>query len=246
MEIATQKVTLQIADGTSMNAYTARPAEKARCPGILVFQEAFGVNAHIRDVTERLARQGYVAIAPELFHRTGPGFEGAYTDRAAIMPHMQAMKEESQVLDISAAYDWLKTHPQAVPDRIASIGFCMGGRMSFLASSAVPLRAAISFYGGGIAPALLPRAANLSAPMLFFWGGLDAHIPQEQIRAVMDELKRVGQAYVNVEISDADHGFNCDARASYHRTAATLAWTLSLQFLDIHVNGEGQKTQVAY
>ncbi len=79
-EIATQRVTLQVADGTSMNAYTARPAEEGKFPGMLVFQEAFGVNAHIRDITERIAREGYVAIAPELFHRTGPGFEGSYTD----------------------------------------------------------------------------------------------------------------------------------------------------------------------
>jgi carboxymethylenebutenolidase len=231
VKIATQKVALEVADGTSMNAYTARPAEEGLFPGMLVFQEAFGVNAHIRDVTERIAREGYVAIAPELFHRTGPGFEGSYTDFVPVMPHMQAMKEESQILDIAAAYHWLKTHPQALPDRIASIGFCMGGRMSFLASSTVQLSAAISLYGGGIAPALLPRAANLSSPMLFFWGGLDKHIPQEQIRAVMDELKRVGKTYVNVEISDADHGFFCDARASYNPTAAALAWTLSLKFL---------------
>ncbi len=86
MKIATQRVTLQVADGTSMNAYTARPAEEGKFPGILVFQEAFGVNAHIRDITERIAREGYVAIAPELFHRTAPGFEGSYTDRATIMP----------------------------------------------------------------------------------------------------------------------------------------------------------------
>jgi carboxymethylenebutenolidase len=245
MKIATQRVTVEVSDGTSMNAYTARPAEEGKFPGILVFQEAFGVNAHIRDITERLAREGYIAIAPEMFHRTGPGFEGSYSDRAAIMPHMQAMKEESQVLDIAAAYDWLKTHPQAMPDRIASIGFCMGGRVSFLASSTVPLRAAISFYGGGIAPALLPRAANLSAPMLFFWGGLDKHIPQEQIRTLLDELKRVGKTYVNVELSDADHGFNCDARESYNPTAAALAWTLSLKFLALHIIGQSQKFQVA-
>jgi carboxymethylenebutenolidase len=245
MKIATQRVTLEVADGTSMSAYTARPAEEGKFPGMLVFQEAFGVNAHIRDVAERVAREGYIAIAPELFHRTAPGFEGSYTDRATFMPHMQAMKEENQVLDIAAAYDWLKTHPQAISDRIASIGFCMGGRMSFLASSTVRLCAAISFYGGGIAPALLPRAANLSAPMLFFWGGLDAHIPQEQIRSVMAELKRVGKTYVNVEISDADHGFHCDARASYNPTAAALAWTLSLKFLETQVKGEGQKAQMA-
>src|ERR1700726_4304309 len=104
MKLATQSVTLQVADGTTMNAYTARPAEEGRFPAMLLFQEAFGVNAHIRDITERLARQGYVAIAPELFHRTGPGFEGSYTDFPAVMPHMQAMKEDSSVQDIQAAY----------------------------------------------------------------------------------------------------------------------------------------------
>ncbi len=99
------------------------------------------------------------------------------------MPHMQAMTEEGQVRTSPRPTNGSRAHRKLVPDRIASIGFCMGGRMSFLASSTVPLRAAISFYGGGIAPALLPRAANLSAPMLFFWGGLDKHIPPEQIRS---------------------------------------------------------------
>jgi carboxymethylenebutenolidase len=239
-EITTEKVTLKVADGTSMNAYIARPAESGKFPGMLVFQEAFGVNAHIRDITERLARQGYVAIAPELYHRTGAGFEGSYTDFPAVMPHMQAMKEEGSVQDIQAAYEWLKSNEHVISDRIASIGFCMGGRMSFLASSVVPLRAAISFYGGGIAPALLPRAANLSGPMLFFWGGLDKHIPAEQIRTVVDELKRLGKSFVNVELSDADHGFFCDARASYNPTAATLARTLTLKFLETHVKEIGQ------
>lgn len=244
-KLATQRVTLQVADGTAMNAYTARPVEEGKFPGMLVFQEAFGVNAHIRDVTERVAREGYVAIAPELFHRTAPGFEGSYTDFQSVMPHMQAMKEESAIQDIRAAYDWLKADTQVAPDRIASMGFCMGGRMSFLACSSVQLRAAISFYGGGIAPAYLPRAANVSAPILFFWGGLDKHIPQEQSRTLVDELKRLGKTYVNVEISDADHGFFCDARVSYNPVAATLAWTLSLKFLDVHVRGTGQKAHVA-
>jgi carboxymethylenebutenolidase len=244
-KVARQKVTLEVADGTTMSAYTAHPVDEGKFPGMLVFQEAFGVNAHIRDITERIAQEGYVAVAPELYHRTAQGFEGSYTDIQSAMPHMQAMKEETAVQDIRAAYDWLKGNAQVVPDRIASIGFCMGGRMSFLACSSVALRAAISFYGGGIAPAHLPRAANLSGPILFFWGGLDKHIPQEQIRTVVDELKRLGKPYVNVEIADADHGFFCDARASYHPVGATLAWTLSAKFLDVHVKGTGQKAQVA-
>jgi carboxymethylenebutenolidase len=245
VRLATQRVTLEVADGTAMNAYIARPAEEGTFPGMLVFQEAFGVNAHIRDITERVAREGYVAIAPELFHRTAPGFEGSYTDIESAMPHLQAIKEGSAVQDIRAAYDWLKADAQVAADRLASIGFCMGGRMSFLADSSLPLKAAISFYGGGIVPAYLPRAVNLAAPILFFWGGLDKHIPAEQIGTLVNELKRLGKTYVNVEVSDADHGFFCDARASYHPVAATLAWTLALKFLDVYVKGIGQKAQAA-
>ncbi len=107
--------------------------------------------------------------------------------------------------------------------------------MSFLANSALPLKAAISFYGGGIAPALLPRTPQLNGPMLFFWGALDSHIPQEQIRSVIDAMKEAKKTYVNVEFSDADHAFFCDARGSYKETAARQAWDLSLRFLATYV-----------
>lgn len=236
-KIATQKITLPVADGTSMNAYVARPEEQGKFPGMLVLQEAFGVNAHIRDITERMAREGYVAIAPELFHRSGPGFEGTYDNFAAAMPHMQAMTEAGQAADMRAAYDWLRANPQVSPDRIASIGFCMGGRASFLADATLPLQASISFYGGGIAQTLLPRAGDLHAPILLFWGGLDKHIMPEHRRAVEDALTKAGKPYVNVTISYADHGFFCDARASYNAAAAGLAWKLTLQFLDTYVKG---------
>src|ERR1700678_174822 len=120
--VATETVSLKVDDGTEMNAYVARPSGDGKYPGVLVFQEAFGVNAHIRDITERLARQGYVAIAPELYHRTGAGFEGSYTDFSTAMPHMQAMKEESSVQDIQAAHEWLKGNAHVISDRIGSIG----------------------------------------------------------------------------------------------------------------------------
>ena len=112
-----------------MNAYVARPADGAPRPGLMVFQEAFGVNAHIRDVTERCARSGVVAIAPELFHRTAAGFEAAYTDFPATVPHMRAMTVEGLTQDIRAAYDWLQGDPQVRKDAIASIGFLHVGGM---------------------------------------------------------------------------------------------------------------------
>ena len=227
-----------------MNAYVARPTEGAAHPGLLVFQEAFGVNAHIRDVAERFARAGVVAIAPELFHRTASSFEADYNDFPATVPHMRAMTVEGTAYDIRATYDWLLNDSQVRKEHIASIGFCMGGRASFLANATVPLQGAISFYGGGIAPALLPQVANLHAPMLFFWGGRDKHIPQEQIRAVTDECKRLAKPFINVEISEADHGFFCDARASYHPEAATLAWNLCESFLHFHVHKPELRTRV--
>src|ERR1700752_3702438 len=244
--VTTEKHTLSVADGSSMQALVARPEEKGSFPGMLVFQEAFGVNAHIRDVAQRIAKEGYVAIAPELFHRSAaPGFEGRYDDFQSVVPHMKALTEQGLSDDVRASYDWLRDSSHVTPERIGRIGFCMGGRVSFLANATVALRAAISFYGGGIAPSLLPRATNLQAPMLFFWGGLHKHIPQDQIRSVIDAVKAAGKAYLNVEISDADHGFFCDARPSYNPVAAKEAWSLATSFLEGHVKKSDERTRAA-
>ncbi len=233
--IRTDKITLQVADGTTMNAYVATPAEGTKAPGLLVFQEAFGVNAHIRDVTERFAKQGYVAVAPELFHRTGPGFDGDYSNFPACMPHMQALTPDGIIADARAAFDWLQNNPAVLPNATASIGFCMGGRASFLANSGLPLKAAVSFYGGGIVPTLLPRAFQQSGPILFFWGALDTHIPKEHVRTIIDTMQEAGKTYVNVEFSDANHAFFCDARPAYKETAAKQAWELTLKFLETYL-----------
>ena len=107
----------------------------------------------------------------------------------------------------------------------------MGGRVSFIANSTLPLRAAVSFYGGGIAPGLLDRTSKVHGPMLFVWGGLDKHIPAEQRRQVTDALTAHKKIYVNTEFSRADHGFFCDERASYEPHSAREAWTLTLEFL---------------
>src|SRR6202047_3607910 len=101
--VRTENVSLQVADGTTMNAFVATPDDGGKLPGLLVFQEAFGVNPHIRDVTQRFAKQGYVAISPELFHRTGPGFEGTYDNFPACLPHMQTLTPDGLLKDVQAA-----------------------------------------------------------------------------------------------------------------------------------------------
>lgn len=230
--IVKEKIELNVPGATPMQAYVARPEAKGPHPGMLVFQEAFGVNLHIRNVTERFAAQGYIAIAPELFHRTAPpGFEGKYSDFPAIMPHYQAVTTEAAEADISAVYAWLQANPQVNGNDIASIGFCMGGRVSFIANSIVPLRAAASFYGGGIAPGLLDRASKMHGPMLLIWGGLDKHIMAEHRNAITDALAAAKKSYVNAVFSDGDHGFFCDERSAYNPQAARQAWALSLEFL---------------
>lgn len=223
-------IELAVGDGTSMRAYVARPA-RPFTRGLLLLQEAFGVNAHIRDVAERFAAEGCLVIAPELFHRTAPGFDCPYSEFAKAGPQLEAITETGLDADVRATYAWLGH--EGVGGNSASVGYCLGGRVSFVANSAVPLKAAVSFYGGRI-PAVLHRATRLSAPMLFFWGGLDHHIPDEQRQAVIKGVREANKAFVDVVFSNADHGFFCDARPSYHPASATQAWALTLAFLDTY------------
>ena len=168
-----EKVELEVADGTRMAAYAVRSAAPGPHPGVIVLQEAFGVNSHIRHVADRLAQAGFAAVAPELFHRTAPGFEGSYKDFASVLPHARAVTPSTAEIDLRATFEWLRSRPEVKAEEIYSVGFCLGGKVSFLANALLPLRPAVSFYGGGIAPDLLDRAQALAAPMLLFWGGLD-------------------------------------------------------------------------
>jgi carboxymethylenebutenolidase len=243
MEIHTEFVTVNVADGTSMRLYVARPTGARPARGLLVMQEAFGINAHIRDVTERFAREGFLAVAPELFHRSGAGFEGRYDDFPSAMAHMKELRDPAMEADFRAAYDWLRGNGIAGSSPIAAIGFCMGGRAAVLASTTLPLECAVSFYGGGIAPnpmnpGLLGRVKDVKAPVLLFWGGRDGHITPDQTRAVAEAFKAAGKNYVNVEFSDADHGFFCDARPSYNPVAAAQAWPLTLAFLNSYTSAK--------
>jgi carboxymethylenebutenolidase len=225
------KLTLKVSDGTKMDCFVARLRDDEPRPGLMVLQEAFGVNEHIRDVTERFGREGYVAIAPELFHRSAPGIEIPYTDFQQVAPHMKALTREGEAADIRAAFDWLKSQPFVKPTEISAIGYCLGGRVAFAANTLLPLKCAISYYGRGIPDDSLSRLASLCGPQLFFWGEKDKHITPEERSTVTNALKQAGKSYVNVEFGDADHGFFCDVRASYNPTAARQSWALALEFL---------------
>ena len=224
-------ITLSVADGTEMRAYTAFPSSTGPVPGIILLQEAFGVNSHIRSVADRLAAAGYAVVAPELFHRTAaPGQEFAYADFASAMPHYFATNNEDLTADLQASFNWLQNQPLVMAEKIGSIGFCLGGRVSFLANAVLPLAAAVSYYGGGT-HTITDRAKDLHAPQLFFWGGLDAHISKDEITQVTEAVEAAGKPFINTVISYADHGFHCDERPSYNAEAAAEAWAMTLAFL---------------
>lgn len=221
--------TVLTADGTEMALYAAFPQGKGSFPAIIVLQEAFGVNNHIRNICERLCNEGYAAVSPDLFHRTAPRFEGSYTDFSAVMPHYQALKKEELITDLRAAFNFLQQQDNVIKDKIGSIGFCLGGRVSFLANAILPLAVAVSYYGGGL-DQLTDEAPNLHGPHLFFWGGLDKHITQDKIDTIINAVKAAGKDYATVTISYADHAFNSDERPSYHPLAAKEAWAHCLSF----------------
>ena len=231
MACKTEWKTLKVSDGTEMRVFTARPDPgKGKIPAVIVVQEAFGVNTHIRNVCERIAGLGYIAVSPEMFHRTAPGFDGSYDDIEKVRPHMAAMTDEGQAADLQAVHQFLKEDAQADEARVAAVGYCMGGRTAFLANAVLPLKCAVSYYGGRI-PSLLPKFIAQNGPLLFFWGGLDKHIPLEQRQEVLTALEGAGKPFINVEFSEADHGFFCEDRKVYHPVSAGQSWALFTQFL---------------
>ncbi|NDD26638.1 MAG: dienelactone hydrolase family protein [Proteobacteria bacterium] len=232
-----EKRSIPVSDGTLMEAHVAYPAPAdARGGAILVIQEVFGVNSHIRDVTDRFAQEGYLALAPDLFHRTAPWFQGQYDDLDGARKHAFATTPEGMAADLSAAHQWLNEN--CPTHRVAAVGFCFGGLLSVVANAQLPLACAVSYYGS---TAYLGKfagddfATRVHGPQLFFWGGLDRFIDLDARALATEPLRRAGKPFVSVEFSDADHGFNCDARASYNQEAAVQAWNMTLGFLRQHL-----------
>ena len=219
-----------------MPALLARPAGTGRWPGVIVVQEAFGLNDHIKGVARRLAGEGYVTLAPDLFHRGGPGRIAGYDDLPKAITMMSALTDDGIVEDIASAVSTLEQSGSVRADRIGITGFCMGGRVSYLAACALPdeFRAVVPFYGGGIP---IDRTATLKAPVLAFFGEEDPFIPLDQVKALQAEAARLGKSLEVHVYPKAPHGFFCDERDSYRKDAATDAWTRMTGFFARHLQG---------
>jgi carboxymethylenebutenolidase len=215
-------IKLKAADGVEINAYESLPDGKPR-GGLVVVQEIFGVNAHIRRVADSYAADGYHVIAPAIFDRAEPGFEVGYDPdgRAKGIALMQKIDAADSMLDIAAAVEALKKS-----GKVGVIGYCLGGTYAWLSASQLPVDAAVMYYGGGVG-----RNAERkpSVPVQGHFGLLDAHIPQSDVDKV--------RVYPNVAIFtyQADHGFNCDERGSYEPASAAQARERALGFLRAHI-----------
>ena len=152
MAIQKQRVPIPLEGGKTMGGYLARPEGSDKRPGVIVFMEIFGINSHIRDVVERVAAEGYVALAPDFFHRTGPGVEYGYDDAgmAGGMKLLSQLDADEMISDARAALRYLRARPDAT-GKVGAMGFCIGGHMTYLTACETDVAAAASFYGGGIA-----------------------------------------------------------------------------------------------
>jgi carboxymethylenebutenolidase len=220
--------------GGRMPAQIARPAGKERAAAVIVIQEAFGLNAHIKDVAQRIAAEGYVTLAPDLYYRGGAGRTAGYGELPKALQLMGALKDDEITADVAAAVAYLERQSFADAARLAITGFCMGGRVSYLAACALPdkFKGAVPFYGGGIP---IERTATLKAPVLAFFGDDDPFIPLEQVEKLRAEAAKQKKQVEIVVYPKAPHGFFCNERDSYRPDAAADAWKRMLAFLARHL-----------
>ena len=217
-------VELKAADGHALAAYRCEPSAKPR-GGLVVVQEIFGVNSHIRSVADGYAADGYLVVAPAIFDRAQRNYETAYNppDIQAGVAIMQSLKWENTLADIAAAI------ADASPaGKVGIVGYCFGGAAAWMAASRLPgLACAVPYYGGAI-PNLIGEQPK--CPVMFHWGETDQSIP-------LDAAKKVAAAHPQAisHFYKAGHGFNCDQRGSYDATSARQARERTIEFLRQHV-----------
>jgi carboxymethylenebutenolidase len=221
-------VQLRAKDGHVLEAYVVQPGVPAK-GGLVIVQEIYGVNAHIRAVADRFADEdGFVVVAPALFdrieRRVNLGYEGEDTQRA--MNLLKSFDIETGVDDIAAAVQCERCFRNV--KKIGVLGYCLGGTLAWLSAARLPIQAAVCYYGGGIAQYVNERP---KVPVMLHFGELDQHISAE-------EIDTIAQAHPSVPIHryHAGHGFNCDMRGSYDASSARRARERTLAFLHQHLS----------
>jgi carboxymethylenebutenolidase len=199
-------------------------------PAILLIQEIFGVNEHIRSVADQYASAGFVVLAPDVFWRQQKrvelGYDKSGMDQGIAM--MQKLDPSEAIKDLTSTAALLRSLPE-VTGKIASVGYCLGGRLSYACAAKAGVDAAVCYYPGGV-HTQLELVSEIHVPILFHFGAKDDHLPMEAVDAVKKAFAGHHDATVDV-YEGADHGFNCWARGSYHQPAAALALGRSLEFL---------------
>ena len=214
-----ENITLTCADGVKISAYVAKPAGAPK-GGMVVIQEIFGVNHHIRAVTDFYASQGFLAVAPALFDRVQPGIEVGYEgpDRQKGMETKGKVDNAKAEIDVQAAIDYAK---QA--GKVGVVGYCWGGTLAFVAATKLEgVTAAVGYYGSGVA-AMSDQKPK--APIILHFGDKDQSIPLIDVEKIKN-----ARPEVPVYVYAAGHGFNCDERGSYDKAAAELARSRTLEF----------------
>lgn len=231
------EVMVPTADG-KIPAYVARPAKAGRHPTILVIQEIFGVHEHIKDMCRRFAKLGYYAIAPEMFARQGD--VSKMTDIGAIISTVVSKVPDAQVTgDLDAALAFAKASGQANTERLGVVGFCWGGRTTWVYALHNPkVKAAVAYYGllDGFKSDIRPQdpvdfGEQVKVPVLGLYSGIDAFVKPETIAKMRGAIAKSGSGSEIVVFPNVDHGFNADYRPTYDKGAATYAWKLTQAWL---------------
>ena len=210
-------------DGHIVDLYVAKPKSEAVAT-VIVLQEIFGITDHIKDVCKQYAAHGYLAIAPALFDRIKKNIVLDYSSIEEGRDYKMQLQDEQVLLDIAASAATAENDL-----KVAVIGFCFGGALSYLASTRLNLDCAISYYGGGIAEKYINQ--NPLCPIMYHFGALDPIIPSTDVAAIQsNHPEGVFHIYDN-----AGHGFNCSDRRDYHSESAKIAFARSLEFLKMHV-----------
>ncbi len=231
--VQTERVEIPLSGGGTMGGFVARPASGGPHPAVVVYMEIFGVNSHIQDVVQRVAGEGYVAIAPDFFHRTGAGIELGYDDAGMEkgMSLLNQLVADEMVSDARDAVAYARDRDDTT-DAVGCMGFCIGGHMAYLTACEADVAASASFYGGGVAapeglgggPSTVSRTEGIEGRILCLFGGEDALIPSDQVDAIRTALGKAGTDHEVVVYQGSDHGFFCDQRATYDADAAKDAW----------------------